>query len=140
MVDAEAACHGASSVRRAVHRFAHVHSGLQKRPKRVASISWKCQSFAELYGRSRILEASSGCGRNLDVKGLHVLDLNTCKSDGTPGEFNLEADRVMARHRVENDVPTWTLGATPCTAFSLLNINLNYGKVAPSDAAEKLTE
>ena len=94
----------------------------------------------ELYGTGRILEASNGFLRNLNIKGLRALDLRTHKDDCTPWDFNNSVDRKLALHLVESLQPAWIIGSPPCTAFSLLNINLNFPRMPEHIVQQKIAE
>ena len=39
-------------------------------------------SIFEIYGHGNILRASHGCRRNLNINGLHAMDLRTAKPSG----------------------------------------------------------
>ena len=58
-------------------------------------------TFFELYGHGSILQASHGCRRNLNIDGLHALDLRTRKPNGEPWDFSRAADRRLARSMVD---------------------------------------
>ena len=45
-----------------------------------------------------------------------------------------------ARRMVPELTPTWIIGSPPCTAFSIWSMGINYKKMDPKDAAEKLEE
>ena len=45
-----------------------------------------------------------------------------------------------ARHLVESLRPTWLICSPPCTAFTRLNWQWNYKKIAPDDVHAKLQE
>ena len=94
----------------------------------------------ELYGQGRIIEASSGCRRNLNIQGLAALDLRTHKPDGSPWDFNLASDRQLALQLLDELKPVWVIGSPPCTAFSKLNLNLNFPKMPPEKVKEKVAE
>ena len=93
----------------------------------------------ELYGRGKLLEASHGCRRNLNINGLQALDLRTHKEDGTPWDFNLASDRQEALMLIDTQQPTWVIGSPPCTPFSKLNVNMNFPKLSPEEAQARIS-
>ena len=50
-------------------------------------------TFIEAYGRGPIMTEAKLNRRNLNVRGLHALDLRTTKEDGTPWDFKQRSDR-----------------------------------------------
>ena len=87
-----------------------------------------------------MLEAAHGCRRNLNLEGLHAMDLRTLKEDGTPWNFDNADDRRLAKEMVLRLQPTWLIGSPPCTAFSKLNINLNFPKMDPAEVAARIAQ
>ena len=88
-------------------------------------------TFFEFYGHGTTVDASHGIRRNLNVNGLHALDLRTTKPNGVPWDFSLASDRQLARSIVETEKPTWTIGSPPCTFFSAWNQGINHKKMTP---------
>ena len=93
-------------------------------------------TFIELYGHGTIVQASHGCRRNLNVDGLHALDLRTRKPDGEPWDFSRAADRRLARTMVDDLKPTWEVGSPPCTFFSAWNQGIKNRKMDPERVEE----
>ena len=85
-----------------------------------------------------MLAASRGCRRNLNIQGLHALDIRTCKEDGTAWDFNKAADRQLARDLIERLEPTWLICSPPCTALSKLYVNLNFPRMPKEVVDEKI--
>ena len=135
-VEPEIATGFAAAISRNKPRFMQLRQNLEHRSRMVSSPVGSQPTFIELYGRGSILEAAHGCRRNLNLQGLGALDLRTNKPGGTPWDFNVAADREMARALVIETCPTWIIGSPPCTAFSKLNTNLNFGKMDPCRTAE----
>ena len=48
----------------------------------VSAITGSSPSFIEIYGRVHIVDASNDLRRNLNVTGLHALDIRTVKPNG----------------------------------------------------------
>lgn len=94
----------------------------------------------EAYGRGSIMAAANLSRRNLNVRGLHALDLRTTKEDGTPWDFNKSADRRLAFQLIEKDCPDWVIGSPPCTAFCVWNMYMNYPKMDPDVVKQKIAE
>ena len=130
----------AASVVRNKPRFEHLRTQLQAQQSFLNAVVGKRPTFVELYGRGKLLEASHGCRRNLNIDGLRALDPRTHKKDGTPWDFNLAADRQEALMLIDTTQPTWVIGSPPCTPFSKLNVNLNFPKMAPEIVREKIKE
>lgn len=91
-------------------------------------------TFWELYGRGKLTDAYE---RNpgLNVKGLRVLDLRSHRPDAQTWDFDRSSYRKLARRLVEEDDPDWIIAAPQCTAFSMLNVGMNYPKM--NEAAVK---
>ena len=81
--------------------------------------------FWELYGSGNITRASIVHRRNLNVKGIRVLDLRYKKDSGDAWDFSRKSDRAMAMDLLEAEDPDFVIGAPPCTACCLLNVNIN---------------
>ena len=105
----ETAANVASSLARNKPRFRHLQERLFRAQRFVNSLTDKCPTFLELYGRGSIMEASHGCRRNLNLDGLDALDLRTCKKDGTHWDFTRYSDRTEARQMVLELKPTWII-------------------------------
>ena len=88
-------------------------------------------TFFELYGHGTIVEASHGIRRDLNLNGLHALDLRTNKPSGEPWDFINAADRKLAKSLVNKLKPTWVIGSPPCTFFSSWNQGMNHRKMDP---------
>ena len=72
-------------------------------------------TFFELYGHGNIVEASHGQRRDLNLNGLHALDLRTSKPNGEPWDFSNATDRKLAKSLINELKPTWVIGSPPCT-------------------------
>ena len=70
-------------------------------------------TLIEAYGRGSIMAEANLSRRNLNVHGLHALDLRTTKEDGTPWDFNQRSDRKLAFQLIERDCPDWVIGSPP---------------------------
>ena len=116
---------------------AYAVQALKDRPVQTTSLDSVCNpTFFELYGHGTIVQASHGCRRNLNIDGLHALDLRTRKPDGEPWDFSRAADRRLARSMVDELKPTWVMGSPPCTFFSAWNQGINHRKMDPERVEE----
>ena len=93
-------------------------------------------TFFELYGHGTIVQASHGCRRNINIDGLHALDLRTCKPNGEAWDFSKAVDRRLARTMIDEMKPTWVVGSPPCTFFSAWNQGINHRKMDPERVEE----
>ena len=82
-------------------------------------------TFFEVYGRGAIAQAASENWRNLNVTGLHVLDLRTVREDGTHWDLSLASHRRDAIRLLHEQIPDWVSCAPPCTALSSLDYGLH---------------
>lgn len=137
-VPADEACNVSSAVARNKPLFPHLRTQLEEQQRLVAAISEAQPTFMELYGRGKLLDASQGCSRNLNLRGLGALDLRTCKSDGFHWDINLASGRQEAIELIRTQRPTWVIGSPPCTAFSRLNINLNFPRMSPEVVQQRV--
>ena len=103
----ETAANVAASLARNKHRFRDLQHRLFRALRFVNSLTDRCPSFIELYGRGSIMEAAHGCRRNLNLQGLDALDLRTCKKRmGHPGTSlaqktaNWHATSLRHRNRI----------------------------------------
>ena len=96
-------------------------------------------TIVEVYGTGNIISMANGSLRNLNISGLDAFDLRTNKQDGTPWDFSLKSDRIMAIEHIKTHKPSWVVGSPPCTAFSQLQA-LNYPKMSPDKAARMLRD
>lgn len=96
-------------------------------------------TFFEIYGQGNLVKAAHGCRRNLNLQGLHALDLRTSKPNGEAWNFSRSSDRQMAKSMVETLKPTWVVGSPPCTFFSTWNQGLNHKHMDP-ERVERLRE
>ena len=136
----EVACRFSSAVARNQPRFQKLREELDYRRRLVSSLTGTKPTFLEVYGQGRIVETANGCRRNLNLEGLHALDLRTRKSDGSVWNFDLASDRKLARQVVLDLKPTWLIGSPPCTAFSQLNLNLNFPRMKKADVEARVAE
>ena len=95
-------------------------------------------TFVEAYGRGGLSEMAKSM--NLNIQGLHALDFVNTKADGSSWDFSKSADRVEARNLVKRDQPDWIIGSPPCTAFSVLNIGMNFPRMDPGEVERRVTE
>ena len=100
-------------------------------PKQPSMYGTYQPTMFELYGHGTLVNASHGCRRNLNVNGLHALDLRTQKPDGEPWDFSKSSDRQLAKSMVDELKPTWVIGSPPCTFFSAWNQGINHRKMDP---------
>ena len=77
---------------------------------------------------------------SLNVRGLEVLDLRTLRPDGQPWDFSRPKDRAWATRLVHQQRPRWIIASPPCTAVSVRNWNLNYGRMNKEDVERKIEE
>lgn len=111
---------------------------IKNQPKRPTQFGSEYQpTFFELYGHGTLVKTSHGCRRNLNIDGLHAMDLRTAKPDGEHWDFSKASDRKLARSMVEELKPTWVVGSPPCTFFSSWNQGINHRKMDP-DRVEAL--
>ena len=94
-------------------------------------------TFIEVFGRGEICKEANSRRRNLNIEGLDAFDLRTCKSDGTPWNFNRSKDRLEARQIIKTTKPTWIIGSPPCTPFCIWNVAMNYPKSKDPDAVRR---
>ena len=95
--------------------------------------------FFELYGQGGLKRAADQ-NPSLNVAGLEVLDLRTLRPDGRPWDFTKPKDRAWALRLLREQKPRWVVAAPPCTAFSVLNVNLNYGRMPAEEVKRKVEE
>ena len=95
-------------------------------------------TFQEAYGRGGLTEEARKS--SLNIKGLRSLDLACQKDDGSHWDFSKQADRQEALRLLETDDPDWVIGSPPCTAFSLLNVGLNYPKMDKEEVKKRIKE
>ena len=62
------------------------------------------------------------------------------KPDGTAWNFNLRSDRKQARDLINKLLPTWIIGAPPCTAFTFWNRGINYKKMRAEEVRTIISE
>ena len=77
---------------------------------------------------------------HLNVRGLQVLDLRTLRPDGEYWDFTRPKDRAWALRLLREQKPRWVIAAPPCTAFSVLNRNLNFAKMTQAQVDRLLTK
>ena len=95
-------------------------------------------TFMEMYGRGGLSKLAESI--RMDVKGLHALDFATQKSDGTHWDVSKFVDRQLAWDLVLKERSDWIVGSPPCTAFSLLNVGLNYPKTSAEYVERNIKE
>ena len=77
---------------------------------------------------------------SLNVEGLRAFDLRTNKPDGSPWNFNVRADRRLAREMIHADEPEWIIGSPPCTAFCIWNGQMSYRKMPVEKVKQAIAE
>ena len=97
-------------------------------------------TFVEAFGRGSIIKEAAARRRNLNLKGLHAMDLRTFRSDGTPWDFSKKEHRHDARRMLASEKPDWVIGSPPCTAFSIWNVGINFKKMDPTKVAAMIQE
>ena len=55
-------------------------------------------------------------------------------------DFRRKRDRAWALRLLREQRPTWVISAPPCTAFTVLNQNVNYPKMAPQEMERRMQE
>ena len=85
-------------------------------------------TFIEAYGRGGLSDEARKSSFN--VNGLRALDFACLKDNGDRWDFAKAGDRAEAMRLVDAEDPDWIVGSPPCTAFSLLNVGLNYPKMS----------
>ena len=119
-----------SGVKEAVARK---HVKAMRSPKPMAT-------FSEVYGRGSIVECANKARRDLNLKGLHAMDLRTVRPDGQPWDFSRKSDRKLAMAMLSRDSPDWIIGSPPCTSFSIWNFAMNYPKMSPTKIEKAVKE
>ena len=97
-------------------------------------------SLIEVYGRGGIIHAANDLHPSLNIKGLHALDLRTTKPTGGTWDFSLQSDRVEALELIKATKPDWVILSPPCTAFSVMNNNVNYPKMDKDEVQRRIRE
>ena len=108
----------------------HKQTHLPPRPKPT--------TFVEVFGGGAICHEANRSRRNLNLEGLHAMDLRTTKPNGDPWNFDLREDRRLAREMIDKEEPTWIIGSPPCTPFSLWNTGMNYPKAVAKGKSEEV--
>ena len=97
-------------------------------------------SFMEMYGQGSIVAEANRSRRFLNIQGLNAFDLRTVKPDGQPWNFNVRADRRLARDMISAQDPDWIIGSPPRTAFYIWNRLLNNRKMLIENVLEAIAE
>ena len=97
-------------------------------------------TFMEMYGQGSLVAEANKQRRSLNVEGLRAFDLRTNKPDGSPWNFNVRADRKLAREMIHADEPEWIIGSPPCTAFCIWNRQMNYRKMPVEKVRQAIAE
>ena len=82
-VDPADACRFTSSLIKDSSRCQKLFDRLSPPSGFVGAVTGHRPTFMEVYGRGSVVDASHGIRRNLNVNGLHALNLRTCKQDGS---------------------------------------------------------
>ena len=64
----------------------------------------------EMYGQGSIVAEVNRSRSFLNVQGLNAFDLRIVKPDGQPWNFNVRADRRLARDMISAQDPDWIMG------------------------------
>ena len=99
----------------------------------------KPATFFEVYGQGGLTRAAN-LHPALNVCGLEIMGLRTLRPDGQVWDFSRAKDRAWALRLIREQKPRWSIAAPPCTAVSILNWNLNYGRMSKADVGKKLHE
>ena len=75
----------------------------------------KAETFYEVYGRGAIVQEAIKSRRDLNLKGLHAMDLRTKIADGTFWAFSKPQHRQDALRMQKEEKPRWKIGSLPCT-------------------------
>ena len=94
----------------------------------------------EMYGQGSLVTEANNKRRSLNLKRLNAFDLRSLKPDGTPWNFNDNADRHLAQKMIDEDDPDWIVGSPPCTAFSIWYRLVNYRKMDPEKSRIAIEE
>ena len=78
--------------------------------------------------------------RDLNLKGLHAMDLRTQRADGTIWDFSQPKHRQDALRMQKNEKPRWMIGSPSCTPWTIWNFGINYKKTDPPVVAKMLEE
>ena len=97
-------------------------------------------TFVEAFGRGSLIKEAAAQRRNLNLKGLHAMDLRTFRDDGAPWDFSKREHRHDARRMLATEKPHWVIGSPPCTAFSIWNVGINFKKMDPVKVAAMIQE
>ena len=75
----------------------------------------------EVYGRGEIVQMANTPRRNVNLKGLRVIDLRTTKPDGTYWDLSKREDRREALRLIDEEEPDWVIVAP---LYSILVVKL----------------
>ena len=95
-------------------------------------------TFMEAYGRGGLSDEARKSSFN--IRGLRALDLACPKDNGDMWDFSKARDRAEAMRLIETEDPDWIVGSPPCTAFSLLNVGLNFPKMPVEDVKRRVKD
>ena len=95
--------------------------------------------FFGLYGQGGLSRAARR-HRSLNVEGLEVLDLRSTRPDGENWDFSRASDRAWALRLLRQQKPMWVIASPPCTAFSVINRNLNFVRMSPEEVNRRVEE
>ena len=95
------------------------------------------QTFMELFGQGRIVEAAAHGGRrSLNVTGLSAIDLRTKKPNGDHWDLSRREDQQLVEDMIDEQKPDWLIGSPPCTAYIQLNWGVELSQNGAGQGAE----
>ena len=123
-----------------LHAFLSAGTDLEAAKLYVNKIYNGKATFVEMYGQGSIVAEANKNRRSLNITGLNAFDLRTLKPDGQPWNFNVRADRKLARQMINEADPEWIIGSPPCTAFCIWNRQPNYRKMPIEKVRQAISE
>ena len=97
-------------------------------------------TFCEVYGRGAIVQEANLSRRNLNIEGMKTFDLRVRRDDGEFWDLSRARHRAEVFQYIDEHSPDWVICGPPCTSFSLLNRNLNFPKMTPEAAAQRISD
>ena len=93
---------------------------------------------AELYSPPRVTKELRKV-RSMNLAAGSTFDM-VADSAGRVWDFRRADDRARARRQISKEQPYLVIGSPPCTSFSLLNVNLNRGRVDAKELQRRQAE
>ena len=134
------AAHVAASLVKNKPRFGQLHSKIVNAQTFLIALADRTPSFIEVYGRGKLLVASPGCRRHLNISGLDAFDTRTDKQDGQPWNFDLSSDRRLAREIAETRKSNLAHVFAALYGLQPAHHQLDVPQMTPAGAEEKLKE